>query len=111
MGQSRKIFILKRVKLYRLTLERSSGEGGKCTNVTGAYCYKQNGDWKTGEKVVKCRDRPTWQNGKKTMKKGEIWGSQGGEYKDDCLLACCTVQSGRCRRTFQGYLLPLSSGR
>jgi hypothetical protein len=26
---------------------------------------------------------------------GEISGSHGGEYEDDCLLGCCAVKSGR----------------
>jgi hypothetical protein len=36
---------------------------------------------------------------------GEISGSHGGEYEDDCLLGCCTLQSGRSLPTFQKYLL------
>jgi hypothetical protein len=31
--------------------------------------------------------------------------------KDDCLLGCCAVQSGRSLPTFQGCLVPQSSGR
>jgi hypothetical protein len=42
---------------------------------------------------------------------GEILGSHGGEYEDDCFLCCCAVQSGRSLPTFQRYLLPPSSGR
>jgi hypothetical protein len=41
---------------------------------------------------------------------GEISGSHGGEYEDDCLLGCCAVLSGRSLPTFQRCLLPSSSG-
>jgi hypothetical protein len=30
----------------------------------------------------------------KLKEHGEISGSDGGEYKDECLLGCCTGQSG-----------------
>jgi hypothetical protein len=33
---------------------------------------------------------------------GEIRGSHGDEFEDDCLLGCTTVHSGRYWPTFQG---------
>jgi hypothetical protein len=41
----------------------------------------------------------------------KISGSHGDEYKDDCLLGCCAVLSGRYLPTFRRCLLPPSSGR
>jgi hypothetical protein len=43
------------------------------------------------------------------MKLGEISGSHGGEYEDECLTGYCAMQPGIT--TFQRSLLPPSSGR
>jgi hypothetical protein len=40
---------------------------------------------------------------------GEISGSRGGEYEDNCLLASCAMLSGRNCSTFQRSFLPPSS--
>jgi hypothetical protein len=45
-----------------------------------------------------------------TFRECRIWGSQGGEYEDGCLLGYNAVQSGRSLTTFQRCLLPPSSG-
>jgi hypothetical protein len=41
----------------------------------------------------------------KLKRTGEISDSYGDEYEDDCLLGCCTVQSGRYWPTFLRSLL------
>jgi hypothetical protein len=59
---------------------------------------------KTGDKISH-----QFKNKSKTI--SDTSGSHGGEYKDGCLLGCCTALSGRNLPTFQKRLLLPSSGR